>query len=195
MEEKTRKTPFFVIRIIIYIAVILALAAGGWYFWKNFNRIEVEKSFTRAQTTITQCAELSVYKMNYTDILMLKKTTFGGLAKSYSIIKYSGVLRAGIEDLTAIKLELQPESKTIKVTVPPCVILGNDISKQEVFDEHQNVFVRIAMQDMMDMIEDAKKEAAEEIINDGLLDDADKRAREIITGLLNAAGFTDIIFE
>ena len=120
----------------------------------------------------------------------MKKTS--GFAKSYSIIKYTGLIRAGLADITDVSYSVSLDGKTITLTVPAAEILGNEIVSQSVFDEKQSVFVSISTQEVFDEIEKAKQAAVEDMVAEGILDDAREYAVKIITQFMLALGFEEV---
>ena len=120
----------------------------------------------------------------------MKKTS--GFAKSYSIIKYTGLIRAGLADITDVSYSVSLDGKTITLTVPSAEILGNEIVSQSVFDEKQSVFVSISTQEVFDEIEKAKVQAVEDMVAEGVLDDAREYAVKIITQFMLALGFEEV---
>ncbi|MBR2107187.1 MAG: DUF4230 domain-containing protein, partial [Treponema sp.] len=99
----------------------------------------------------------------------------------------------GIADITYVDFDISPNGKTLRITLPDAEILGNEIVSQEVFDEKQSIFVPITFQEVMDEIENSKKEALEEIIADGVLDDAKEYAKKIVKQIMLAAGFEEVL--
>lgn len=182
----------FFVKLLIWLIILCGICAGAFFGIKKFKQVKTEKLHATVSKTIIQSAELCLYKMNYTDIIVVKKTTAMGLAKSYSIVKYSGIIRAGIRNIDDIKFEISPDNKTISLSIPPAELLGNDIVSQTVFDEHKNIFVPISTQEIFNEIETAKDDAAKEILAEGFLDDADKRAVSYISNLISALGFINI---
>ena len=183
------------LRLIFFIVLIGAIVFGGYFGWKKFTQVKTEKLHTAVSRTLTACAELTLYKMSYTDVVAIKKSAALGLAKSYSIVKYSGLLRAGIKNFEDIIFTISDDRKTITVSIPPSELLGNDIVTMRVFDEKNNIFVPINTQEIFDEIEEAKDESAKEILAEGLLDDADNRAELYIKQVLTSFGFESIEIE
>lgn len=183
------------VKLLIWIILIGGICAGAFFGFKKFKQVKTEKLHATVSKTIVQSAELCLYKMNYTDIIIVKKSLAMGLAKSYSIVKYSGIIRAGIKNIDDIKFTISDDYKTVTLTIPPTELLGNDIVTQTVFDEHKNIFVPISTQEIFDEIETAKDEAAQEILAEGFLDDADKRAVSYIANLISALGFEKVIIQ
>ena len=182
----------FIIKLLFTIILIGALCTAGYFGWKKFTQVKTEKLHATVSRTLEQSAELCLYKMSYTDIITIKKTAALGLAKSYSIVKYSGIIRAGIKNIDEISFSISEDRKTIEILIPPAELLANDITSQTVFDESQNIFVPIRVQEIFDEIEAAKDDAAKELLAEGFLDDADKRASDYIKQLMLALGFDSV---
>ena len=179
-----------VVTIVLIAAAVFALAA---FAFGKLQKVRVQNKRTAVERELAECAELVLYKMRYSDILTIKKK--GAMSKAFSIVRYSGVLRAGIENIRDAEVIVSPDAKSVVVKIPPTVLLGNDIQSQEVFDEQQRLFTRIGTQEIFDQIEIAKREAADEILADGLLDDADERAKQVIAALLKPLGFATVTVE
>ena len=71
-------------------------------------------------------------------------------------------------------------------------MLGNEIVSQSVFDEKQSVFVPISTQEIFDEIDRAKDQAVEDMIAEGILEDARTYAVRIITQFMLALGFEEV---
>ncbi len=179
-----------VVTIVLIAAAVFALAA---FALSKLQAARVQNKRTAVERELAECAELVLYKMRYSDIITIKKK--GAISKAFSIVRYSGVLRAGIEDIRDSEVEISPDGKSVVVKIPPTVLLGNDIQSQEVFDEQQRLFNRIGTQEIFDQIDAAKREAADEILADGLLDDADERAKQVVSALLKPLGFRSVVVE
>ncbi len=179
-----------VVTIVLIAAAVFALAA---FCLSKMQAARVQNRRAAVERELSECAELVLYKMRYSDILTIKKK--GAISKAFSIVRYSGVLRAGIENIRDCLVEVSPDAKSVVVKIPPTVLLGNDIQSQEVFDEQQRLFTRIGTQEIFEQIDAAKREAADEILADGLLDDADARAKQVISALLRPLGFRSVIVE
>ncbi len=179
-----------VVTIVLVAAAVFALAA---FALSKLQAARVQNKRAAVERELAECAELVLYKMRYSDIITIKKK--GAISKAFSIVRYSGVLRAGIENVRDCEVEVSPDAKSVTVKIPPTVLLGNDISSQEVFDEQQRLFNRIGTQEIFDQIEAAKQEAADEILADGLLDDADERAKQVVSALLKPLGFRSVTVE
>lgn len=178
------------VRVIVSIVVVLLLLCGGYFGFKRFGIVRTETKLALVDRQLSYCQELVTAKYRYSDIITLKKSS--GFAKSYSIIKYTGLVRAGIADITDVSYSVSLDGKTITLTVPPAEILGNEIVSQGVFDEKQSIWVPISTQEVFDEIEKAKAEAVEDMVAEGILEEAREYAVRVITQFMLALGFEDV---
>lgn len=198
MKKKNQKSvsPFFnkIIVRLVWIIILLVIFAGASYFAiTKLTKVEKESKFAMIDKQLSYCQELVTAKYRYSDIVTIKKTS--GFAKSYSIIKYNGLLRVGIADFTDISYKLSLDGKTVKIKLPEAEILGNDILKQEVFDEKNSIFVPISTQEIFDEIDNARFQTQEDMLAEGILEDAELYAQQIIRQFLLSLGFEKIVFE
>ena len=178
---------------------ILALACGltyGFYLLRDkLSKQKYESLTVLAAQEIKQCAEMVSIKSVYTDIITVKKTGALGMSKSYSLIKYSGTIRAGIEDITAATFDISEDRTAIKLSIPPSVVLSNDITSQQIFDESNNVFSLITTQEVFSEIDVARKKQELELIRSGFLNEADEYNKQLLTRIFSAMGFKYIDIE
>ena len=179
-----------ILRIVTIVVIALILGAAAWFGLKKFTTVKYENKYALVDKQLSYCQELVTAKYRYSDIITLKKAA--GWAKSYSIIKYTGVVRAGIADITDVSYSISLDGKTITLEVPPAEVLGNEIVSQSVFDEKQSIFVPISTQDIFDEIDRAKAEALEDMIAEGVLDEAREYAVRIIRQFMLALGFEEV---
>ena len=193
-DKKEKKRAGLGTRILLRIVTIIVVAAivlgAGYFACNRFAGVKTENKLALVDRQLSYCQELVTAKYRYSDIITLKKTS--GFAKSYSIIKYTGIIRAGIADITDVSYSVSLDGKTITLSVPEAEVLGNEIVSQSVFDEKQSIFVPISTQDVFDEIEKAKTEAMEDMIAEGVLDEAREYSIRIITQFMLALGFEEV---
>ena len=143
------------------------------------------------QNQLSYCQELVTIKYRYSDILSIKKSL--GFSKSYSFIKYSGIIRIGIPDLSLCDIEVTNEGKTLNIKLPDVEILGNDITSQEVFDESHSLFVPVSLDEAFAEIQRAKDKTLEELVNEGIKKEARENAKKVIQQIMMSAGFEEVI--
>ena len=191
-EEKKRAGlgTKIILRIVTIIVVAVIVLCGAYFGFKRFAIVKTESKLALVDRQLSYCQELVTAKYRYSDIITLKKSA--GFSKSYSIIKYTGIIRAGIADITDVSYSVSLDGKTITLSVPPAEVLGNEIVSQSVFDEKQSVFVSISTQEVFDEIDKAKQAAIEDMIAEGVLDEAREYSIRIITQFMLALGFEEV---
>lgn len=194
MKSSNKNQVKLSLRLIIIFIVLLAfagLSCGAYFGLRKYAVVKYETKVALVSKQLSYCQELVTAKYKYSDIVTLKKSM--GFSKSYSIVKYSGILRAGIGDFTDVSYDVELDGKTITLRIPKAELLGNEITTMEIFDEKQSIFVPITTQEIFEEIEAARKSTVEELIDDGLLDEARDYAVKIITQHMKALGFENII--
>lgn len=188
----SRKINKILWKIILILILALAAGLGGFYGFKKFSEIKTEKRIALATAEMQKCAELISVKNYYSDIVSIKKSRIAGLAKSFSIVRYEGILRAGIADLSLCDVKVSQNGKKVEIIIPECEVLGNDISGIEVFDEDRSIFVSVTMKEMIDEINLSRESSKEKLIEAGILEEARQQAIMIIKNIFRAAGFSDV---
>lgn len=194
--SKEKKHSFLlkiILRIVTILVVSFVLVLSAYFLWTKISEVKVMKNRAMVDRQLSLCQELVVEKYRYSDIVTIKKAA--GFSKSYSIVKYKGIIRVGIADVTDISYSMAPNGKKITLSVPQAEILGNEIVSEEVFDEKQSIFVRITTQEVFDEIENAKNEALEDMQAEGILKDANDYAKEIVKQFMYSAGFEEVIIK
>ena len=105
-------------------------------------------------------------------------------AKSF-IVSYDGVIKAGV-DLSQVQVEVDEIRQAVTVRLPASRILSHEIPEDsiEVFDESDNLFNRITIEDSTGFTLDQKKAMEQRAEDNGLLTSADEKARAAVESLL-----------
>ena len=182
------------ILIITFVFVIAFAFFGGlgWYTGKRFEESKFEALNRMVSAELIECAELTVVKSNYSDIVTLKKKEVLGLAKSYTIISYNAVARVGIGNIEKTTFTISQDRKSITAILPKVQVLGNEIARMELFDEFKNAFAPITQQEIFDEINKSKDIALENLLAEGIIEEAEKRAEQIVKRIFSAMGFEEI---
>lgn len=194
--EKSKKSGLgtkIVLRIVTICLIALIVLGSGYFAGRKFFTQKKESTHALIEKQLSFCQELVTAKYRYSDIISLKKSS--GFAKSYSIIKYSGVLKCGIAELADVEYHTNDLEKTIYIKLPSAEVLGNELTSLEVFDEKQSIFVPITTQEIFDEIENAKNETVTDLLADGILDDAKEYAERVITQFMYSLGYENVVFE
>jgi hypothetical protein len=182
-----------VTRLCLILVIAGALCVGGWFGWQRLTAVKVERLRAMVSSELQYCAELSVVKNTYSNVVTLKRSTLWGLARSYAIVRYTAVARVGIADLTKSEVQISEDAKSVVLRLPPVELLSNDIVRQEIFDESRNVFVPITTQEIFDEIDLSRKETLSSLIAEGLITEAETYTVTLMTRILTAMGFTSVI--
>ena len=183
-------------KLFVWLLLLCAFAGvlyfGGTELYKRYQEKQYTAVHSLAAKEILRCAELASIKTRYSDVILIKKTGMMGMAKAYSMVKYSGILRAGIKDISQATYKISEDRTSIVVNLPKCSVLGNEIESQQIFDEATNLFVPITTQSIFTEIDKGRAAVEQTLVREGILDEANAHAVELFTQIFTAMGFTDI---
>ena len=194
VKESKKKSCFrrFFFKLFLWLLLIAIILVALLFLWQKFSQIEVEKKYALVSQELQRCSELTTVKITYSDIVTLKKSAVMGMAKSYSIVKFSGVIRCGIENLGDSRMYIDEGGKGITLRIPVAKVLGNDIKEISVFDEQQSIFVPITTQEVLEQVELAREETLKKTLDSGILAESEQQARALLTTILSNMGFLRI---
>lgn len=152
-------------------------------------RTETPQDSALVLQQVLGCSELAVLTTIYTDVVLLKKSRMG-VSRSYSIYRYVGRIKTGIQ-LDRCEFSADSESRAITLRLPPPQVFDHsiDIEDIEKFDEKSSLFCKISNTELFAEITRRKGEAQERLVAHGLLDATMSRARLEVTRLLSAMGY------
>lgn len=179
------------IRIVTILTIAICLVVVFYFVRQKYQNPVYETKSALIEKQLSFCQELVTLKYRYSDIATIKKSA--GFSKSYSIVKYTGIIRAGIADITDISYNLSVDGNKIFLQIPPAEILGNEIVKQDVFDENSSIFVPITAKEVLEEIKKSQDETCADLIAEGLLEDARNYAIQILTQFMKSVGFEEVI--
>lgn len=181
---KSKKAIGGIIAIILFIGVIFY--AGMLFGSKN----ESEITSTTIKNQLVEINELAVYSYEYSKVGKFSDNlTFNGwdipLTQKSFLITYNGTLKAGV-NFKESKIEIERDN--IYISIPQSEVLSNEIDENsiEVYDESNNVFNQISINDYKTFAKKEKNKVKKEAIANGLLDKADERVQEILTTYLQS---------
>lgn len=183
--------------LVLFIATVVALIAGYTAFTVARDRM-MERKKRQAfdnltATSLSRIAELAVLEYRYTDVMELNRTFIVG-GNSTSLVRFSGVVKAGIPDASRIMASFDQARNTVTITLPTSVLMENtiDVTTVRIWDIKRNLFVPISTELKLQELAMFKDKIASELEASGFLQDANQRSREVVSSLY--AGFgADII--
>ena len=187
MKKIFQSLLFKIISIVLIIAVVcvVAIVLKDSFSIKNTTKT----TLVVIQEKLETAAELNTASYLCTDIITkadsksIKNFKIPFTEKSF-VISYSGIVKAGIKDLT--KAQVEEKENVIVIKLPPVeiteVTLDNDSFKQ--LDTTKNIFNPVTPED----VNNAQKDLKEKMINRanemGILNLAKENAEDILLGML-----------
>lgn len=196
-----------IIQKLLFLLFIVALIVVGFVVVKPDlfkNTTNKTSEISLIEEKIVELSEWSTLRYDYSNVIISrteKNISMLGIkninyAESIKLIEYSGYLKAGT-DLSEIKISYDDISEKIFVKVPKSKILDNvvETDKTKVEDVKGNIFSDYPTQIVFDEISISKKQLEEDKINQGFLEEADKRIHLLLTSFLGTYAFNDITIE
>lgn len=173
--------------IITVVIVALVCFAGG-AVWKGSKGSVPKITSDLLSEKLESISELATVDYMYTNMGKYEDVTnFYGwdvpFTKKRFIISYDGEIKAGI-NMKNVKAEIKGD--TITVTLPEAEILSHSIdnSSLELFDETSYVFNPLKIEDYTSFVEKETTKMEESAIENGLLKEADKKAKAAIKDIV-----------
>lgn len=140
-------------------------------------------------SSIDRIAELSVLEYRYTDVMELTRPFFVG-GGSFSLVRFSGAVKAGIRDVSRMAVEYDPSEDAVSIVMPHSEIIENVVDAESLrfWDIRRNLFVPISTEAKLQEIGVFKERVAGDLRASGFLEDADARASEIIKAMYSSIG-------
>ena len=128
--------------------------------------------------------------VEYSSIKTLLKINIPFTQSGY-LISYDGIVEAGI-DMTQAKVKKDDDQRTITITLPQPVIksVSIDFDSFQVYSEKESIFNPITVEDYNNSLKELEATAREKAIERGVLEQAEKNARVVISGFIS--GLVDL---
>jgi hypothetical protein len=183
---------------LFLIMPLVVIFIAGVYFVKSELNKNVYKDNTKVLNTITQVLSVNTVKYNYSNVITVKKDksindlTIPFTEKSF-IVKYNGVINGGInpDDINVIK----NTGKEIELEITNCQILDHYIDTENiyVYDIKNSLFNKLEVQEVLEDINEYKKEYEQKAINEGLLDGIKETTKISIENMFKGLGYKEVI--
>lgn len=186
---------------IMTITFLVLLTFSGTYFYFQRNITTHTESFSSTVSeSVLRILQLSTMQYNYTDVVSYKQSNkFNNVKIPFTekkfLIKYTGYIKAGI-DLKDVTIVV-PDPDTVHITMNHAQITDNVINEEDiyVYDEKESIFNQLKISDVYDVLVDEKNKTENKIIENGFLEEADKRTQELITEVLKSMNFKNIVID
>jgi len=190
--KKKSKKYYFTIFLIC-----LVIVTGLFFYFKSLVTKETSILSDTVEEQVSKILELSTVKYNYTNVVSYKDNKkFNEMNIPFTskgfLIKYSGYIKAGI-DLETVEVNVK-DKKSVEIVLDKPKVFDNVINEEDVYvyDERESIFNQLKIEDLYDVLVKEKKNMEEEVINKGLLNEAQKNAEEILNSFLQNMGFENI---
>ena len=171
----------FLAVVIAVLTVSLKTGFGTTHFNKN-NTIKMGfEDIGELATQSAYCRQINVTS----DV----RTLFGmdiPFTQSKYVYSYDVIIKAGF-NFAEIEPIIDEDSKTITLKMPAVKILSSEIKDDslEIYLEKESIFTPITLTENNEARIELKKKAAEEAKENGLYDDAEKNAEELLKGFIS----------
>lgn len=196
LPKKNKRLKSKIVQAIILLLLILLIACGcfigGVIFQNNQPQEEVIPTINSIQIVndIQSIGELATIKYIYTDIGKFENSQqFKGydipLTTKSFILSWNGTIKAGV-DTKEITINVNENNKTILVHISKAKILSHETDENsvEIFDENNNIFNPITLEDYNSFFAESKLEMEQRALDNGLLDEAIENAKNVISQIL-----------
>ena len=174
--------------LLLAVLVVAAFACGAaWYGFRRSREAREVRLHQLVSSQIQTVAELVTVKNTYSSVAAVHPRR--GVFK---IAKFTGVIRAGIPDVQAVRIQVSEDGRAASVRLPHAQILENSLTSQELFDENNGIFTKVSTQDLFDEIAQAMKEQEAAFLASGALSEADSQAAALLEAMLTGCGFESV---
>ena len=182
-------TLFFFITTVI-LAVMLFLGNRAAEKERGYNSSSV-------MNRVTYMQELALVQHNYTGVISYKDylKLFNlnmPLTDKYFLLKYNGYIKAGV-DFSRINVNvLSPTDVHVSIPKPKILDTVIDENSIEVFNQSENAFNPIKIEDYKEALSREKEVMVSDAIDQGIHEQATRQAKLALTSLLRDMGFVNI---
>lgn len=146
------------------------------------------------QSSFNDVAELSTQEYDFTDVGKYSednKEVLGvevPLTGSSFLVTYSGTVKAGIKDASAVTVDVDDSSRTVTVTAPAVQVLSTSIDPDTVttYDQSLNPLNQTEVSDVTGFLSDQEQVEEDKAAAGGLLTKAQDRAEALLAEQVEA---------
>lgn len=186
--NRSNRTTIILVAIIAILATILLR--------NNIQGKKSELDSSIVLNKIVNIQELSLVKYNYGGVIGYKDTmkvmNFNvPFTEKHFLLKYNGYVKAGI-DLSGSQIKTVGKSIEIAIPKPQIVEIVIDEKSIKVYGESNNPFNPTSIADYNHVIVKEKETMKRDAVKQGILKDASRQSRLILTEMLREMGFNKI---
>lgn len=179
-------------KLFLGLIAIIALVFVSYFFGMKANIIRNESKLTSdlVKNQILSVKELTTLKYKYTNVGSFEnQSEFYGHKLPFTqkkfIISYDGEVNAGL-DLEDARVELDEDSKTVKLDLPEAKILNHLIDEDSltIFDEKNSIFNQLEIKDFQDFRKDEMEKVEKDLKENGFLEEANEETKKAIVDIL-----------
>lgn len=175
--------------VILIVVIASAICFGSGVLWKSSQGNEAKVTSDLISKKLTTINELATVDYIYTNMGKFEDVNnFYGwevpFTKKAFIVSYDGEIKAGI-DMKKVKVSVDDNQILIDLPEPTIFSHSIDNSSLQLFDEKSYLFNPLKIKDYTTFVEKEKVKVEKDAIENGLYHEADKKAREAITNLVD----------
>lgn len=192
--------------LTIVLFLVLSAALNAFLVMAMFRRRRPEGARsvrTAILSGIQNVSELAAVRERFQSIvafsegwaLPLLKFNLPGTTRKF-MMRYSGVIVCGC-DLSKVQISERFDVNRVRITLPRSRILDiyADVHSFEVYDQSAGIFTSIRLEDQNREVMADLEQVRAHAIRNGLLDQADENARQLMTSVVAATGMeAEILF-
>lgn len=181
----------------LFFAITTAILAILLMFSNRANEKDQGYDSSSVMNRISYMQELALVRYNYTGVISYRdyRKLFNlnvPLTDKYFLLKYNGYIKAGV-DFSQIKVNvINPTDVHVSIPKPKILDTVVDENSMEVFNESENAFNPLKMNDYKEALIREKEVMTRDAIKQGIHEQATEQAKLTLSTLLRDMGFTNI---
>lgn len=181
----------------LFFALTTLILAVMLFFSNRTSEKEGGYDSSSVMNRIAYMQELALVRYNYTGVISYRdyRKFFHlnvPLTDKYFLLKYNGYIKAGV-DFSGIKVDvINPTDVHVSIPMPKILDTVVDENSMEVFNESENAFNPLKMEDYKQALIREKEVMTRDAVKQGILDQATEQAKLTLTTLLRDMGFVNI---
>lgn len=171
------------IKVVVCVAAAVAVSLLSILAYRAVTNPKTTINDTLVKERIMKCAELVSIKYEYSRDIMIKKAALIPVFSSFETLRYTGIIRVGIKDISLCNVKV--DGNIIRISIPKSEMLGSDIENVEVLDSSTGMLTKISDSETYPQIMESKRsvECSQKISE--LISEADDHNVSLIKSLFD----------